>query len=66
MKPFIFRNQSTAYWFLTAALLAIILLTPAAWAETESLQGLFPETDYDTSAPITIFVANQLVTEEIC
>jgi predicted amidohydrolase YtcJ len=62
MKSFIFRNQFISCSIFTAALLAIFLLVPAAWAETESLQGLFPETDYDTSAPITVFVANQLVT----
>jgi predicted amidohydrolase YtcJ len=46
----------------TSALLLIFLLCTPARADTDSLQGLFPQTDYDTANSITVFVANQLVT----
>ncbi len=62
MKPFNFRYQFIIGQVFSSALLSIFLLLPTAWAETESLQGLFPETDYETSARVTVFVANQLVT----
>jgi predicted amidohydrolase YtcJ len=62
MKSFKFRHQRTMSQMFLTALLSIFLLLPTARAETESIQDLFPETDYDTSAPVTVFVANQLIT----
>jgi len=62
MKSFELRYQITMSPMFLTALLSIFLLLPTARAETESTQGLFPETDYHTSAPVTIFVANQLIT----
>jgi predicted amidohydrolase YtcJ len=62
MKSFKFKSLFTRCWVITVALLAIFPLSPAAWAETESLQGLFPEDDYVSSDRVTVFIANQLVT----
>ena len=62
IKAFTFTYQITRSRLFSAALLSIFLLQPTAWAESETLQDIFPETDYATSAPVTIFVAKQLIT----
>jgi len=62
MKPLKFNNPLTARRVFITVWLAVLLFAPVAWAETGSLQSLFPETDYDTSTPVTVFIANQLVT----
>jgi hypothetical protein len=42
--------------------LMVFSLSATAQAETESLQGLFPQTEFDTSNSVTVFVANELET----
>jgi adenine deaminase len=62
MKYFNFKCQFTIRRVFLFVLVSIFLLLPTAWAESESLQDLFPETNYDTSALVTVFVADQLIT----
>ncbi len=62
MKSFKSRCQFAMSRVFSSVLLSVFLLLPTAWAESESLQDLFPETDYNTSAPVTVFVADQLIT----
>ena len=54
------KCEFTLSWVLT--LVFLFLLSTVARADTESLQSLFPETDYDTSNNVTVFIANQLET----
>jgi hypothetical protein len=38
-------------------------LSVSSQADTESLQGLFPDTDYGASGGVTVFVANDMETD---